>query len=246
MRKSTFLFTSLLLLTLNLELHAQERTENLDGVSLSSSKVDASRTYSGKVTKSFPYPLDIVKQAITNFSDRCNNSFKSKRQFISEEQDCKFHHEHLIETFVVKDIRPQEAYKNLTEYYLLGRQVYNRGSYGYYELVQVQDSINAKKQRTTDITLTMLNDEEVKAFVTPKFSKDTAFDTSVSRYTLIEITPTETQLSYEFTSKTDHWLLNKEVSVPQVFSSISKTMNNLMVSLEEGAGSMKREVASEE
>ena len=241
------LFSTLALLV-SFQLHADpaiDKTQELNGVQLSSGKEEAHRIYNGKLSRTFPFPIELVKKSVTNFSDKCNNDYRSKRQYVSEEFNCKYHNENLVESFVVKDIKPQEYLQNLTDYYLIGRQIYNRGSYGFYELVQVKDSVNEKNQKTSDIKIRMLTDEEVKLFTDPKFARNTAFDHSASRYTLVAISPNETLLTYEYNAGTDHWILNKEISVPQVFASISKTIVNLMNSVEAEASVQKRELASQ-
>lgn len=240
--------TSFIALTLSLSAFANsfDKTEELNGVSLKSGKENSVRTYVGSMEKTFPFPLELVKKGITNFTEKCNNDYKGKRKYTDEKVDCKYHNDHLVETFVVKDIRQAEHFKHLSEIYLVGRQVYNRGSFGYYELVQVSHSQNDKKQKTTTIMMRMLGDDEVRGFTSPKFSKESAFDNSQATYTLTEVAPNLTHMTYEYSAETDHWLLNKEVSVPQVFASISKSINDLMKTVEAESSFQKRELASKE
>jgi hypothetical protein len=222
------------------------KTEEINGVSLKSGKESAVRTYVGSTEKTYPYPAAIVKKGITNFTDKCNNDYKSKRKFTDEKTDCKYHNDHLVESFVITNLREMDHFKNFSEVYLVGRQVYNRGSFGYYEMVQVAESVNEKKQKTIKITLKMLDDDEVKLFTSPKFSKESAFDASFASFTLTEIAPGQTHMAYEYSAETDHWLLNKEVSVPQVFASISKSINDLVKTVEAESFVQKRELASKE
>lgn len=241
-----FRIATVMLLSVSLNAQAGmtiDKTEEINGVGLKSGKMESVRSYSGSIHKQFPYPLEIVKKGITNFSEKCNNSYKSKRQFTSQGANCKYFNEHLVETIVIKDIKPVEAYMG-TEHYLVGRQVYNRGSYGYYELVQIKSGMNDKNQKFITISLKMLEDSEVKNFIEPKFGKDSAFNHSSSLYTLTEIGPSETQMTYEYQADTNHWILNKEISVPQVFASISKSINDLMKTIETESSLQKRELAS--
>lgn len=233
--KLTLLF--LLVSTLSFSLHANtDKTQNLYGVSLNSYKVDSNRTYTGTIEKNYPFPIALVKNGITNFTDICNNDFKSWRKFTPNETDCKYHNEHLVETFVVEEKLNR---------YLIGKRIYNRGSSNYYELVQVQESRNHKNQKMITVHFNMLADHEVKAFTTPKFSNDSAFDKSSTTFVLTEISPYQTHLTYKYTAETDHWLLNKEVTVPQVFASISKSINNLLKTVEAESSYQKRKLASE-
>lgn len=221
-----------------------DKTDVLNGVELASSKEASTRSYVGHTEKSFSYGMKEVLKGITNFSEKCNNEFKSKRTFTSEE-DCKYLNENLIETVVVKDIKRPESLKSFQESYLVGRRVYNRGEFGYYELVTVREELNEKNQKVIHIDLTMLNDDEVKNYTDLKIKKDSAFDSSISSYKITEISPTETLVRYEYSATTKHWLLNKELSVPQVFASISKGINLLFESIEGESSLIKREVASQ-
>lgn len=221
-----------------------DKTEELDGVSLKSGKEESTRTYLGTIEKTYPYSLELMKKAITGFEDRCNNDFKSKRKFVSEEVDCKHHNDHVIETFLVKDVNKVPGFEEFSEYYLLGRRVYNRSAYGFYDLVTVKESVNDKNQKVITVSTRMLNDDEVTKFTTPKFEKDTVFDTTTGVFTLTSISPTETHFSYEYKTETTHWLLNKEIAVPQVFASIGKTMNQLFKTVEMESQVQKRDVAS--
>ncbi len=223
-----------------------DKTEELNGVSLKSGKESSIRSYVGSTEKTFPYPAAIVKKGITNFTDKCNNDYKSKRKFTDEKADCKYHNDHLVESFLVTGLREMEHFKSFSEVYLVGRQVYNRGAFGYYEMVQVAEGMNEKKQKTITITLKMLDDAEVRLFTTPKFSRDSAFDKSFASFVLTEISPNQTHMAYEYSAETDHWILNKEVSVPQVFASISKSINDLVNTVEAASAVQKRELASKE
>jgi len=223
---------------------APDKTDVLNGVELLSSKESSTRSYVGHIEKSLPYGFHTVMKGITNFADKCNNEFKKKRVFTSEE-DCKYLNENLIETIVIKDIKRPENLKSFKDSYLIGRRVYNRGEFGYYELVTVRESLNEKNQKVTHIDLTMLNDDEVKNYTDLKIKKDSAFDSSISSYKVTEVSPTETLVRYEYSATTKHWLLNKEITVPQVFSSISKGINLLFESIEGESSFLKREVASQ-
>lgn len=245
MRYSLTLLTTLFF-ALNSYSETVDKTEQLNGVSLKSSKEKAVRTFNAVTERTFPYPLTLVRKAVTNFTEKCNNAYKNKRKYSPKEVDCKYHNENLVETFIVKDIRNMEDFKGLSEFYLVGRQVYNRGSFGFYELATVRESVNEKNQKTVSVVLKMLDDAAVRLFTTPKFDKASAFDNSTATYTLTELAPNITSMTYEYTADTDHWLLNKEVSVPQVFASISKSVNDLVKTVEAESSLQKRELASKE
>ncbi len=211
------------------------KKETLDGVTLESSKEDSFRTYQGFIEKKFPFPIEIIKASITNFTDRCNNSHRNMRKYTPEGFNCKHHNDHFIETFVIKNLKPQESHKQFNETYVLGRRAYNRGLLSYHELVQVKEEKQNEKLKSVVITLRMLTDNEIHQFTNPEFKNDSAFDTSLLTFALTATSPNETNLSYTYKATTDHWLLNKEVSVQQVFASISKSLNALFKSIQDEA-----------
>jgi hypothetical protein len=211
-----------------------EKTDTLNGVNVETEKSKSMRIYRGKITKSFNQPINSVKNGIVNFTDKCNNSHKARRKFTDKKTDCKYHNENLVESFKVTDINNKEWTKEEGEIerMLLGRQVYNRGSFGFYEVVRIFETKNDRNQKVYKIIQTMLNDQEVNKYTKPAFEKDSAFDETISSFILTEISPHETKLEYEYYATTAHWILNKEVSVPQVFASMSKSINDLMKTID--------------
>jgi hypothetical protein len=224
-----------------------DKQETINGVELQSGKLDKVRTYEGHVEKRIPFALDIVKKGVVNFADKCNNKFKDKRKFTDKNHDCKYHNDNLIESFIVKDIKSGWT-KDAGEIdrFVIGRQIYNRGHFGYYELVKYFSGANEKGQKTFTVVQRMLENKEVKEYISPKFEKESAFNKSTGTYTLTQIGPKETELSYEYKADTDHWILNKEVSIPQVFASISKSINDLVKTIDAESQSQNRDVASQE
>jgi len=223
-----------------------DKIEFINGVSVQSGKHDSTRIYRGFITKIFPYGLSSVKFSVMKFQDRCNDSYKKRRKYTDKSTSCKYHNDNLVETIVVKDINKSGWTKDLNEVdrYVLGRQIYNRGSFGHYELVIVYEGKNTENQKIITVTQKMMNDEETKKYTKPVFEKDSAFDNAISTYTLTETGPNETTVTYEYKAETEHWILNKEVSVPQVFSSISKSINDLVKTMDEQSSLQSRDIAS--
>jgi hypothetical protein len=122
--------------------------------------------------------------------------------------------------------------------------VYNRGSFGYYELVRIYEYRNSDNKKVIKIVQTMLNDKQARLYTNPVFEKDSAFDESSSTFVLTEVSATETNLNYEYKAETEHWILNKEVSIPQVFASISKSINDLVKTVDLESAIQSRELAS--
>lgn len=211
-----------------------DKHDTISGVHVESGKKNSTRLYRGTYSQSFPFSIDAVKNSVVNFHEKCNNSYKDRRQFTDKKADCKYHNDNLVETVVVKDINTAGWVKaeGEVERYILGRQVYNRGSFGFYEIVTVTESKNAQNQKVLTVTQRMLSDKETKLYTKPQFRRDSAFDKTTASFTLTEVSPKETTLSYQYSAETEHWILNKEVSVPQVFSSISKSINDLVKTME--------------
>lgn len=223
-----------------------DKKETINGIIVETGKKDSVRIYQGSVSKTYPFNLTTIKNSVVNFQDKCNNSLKDKRQFTDKKTPCKYHNENLVETLVVKNIKNSgwKKEEGEIERYILGRQVYNRGSFGYYELVRVYEGKNEQNQKTLKIVTHMLSDKEAKAYINPKFEKDSAFDRSVSTYVLTEVSPNETNFAYQYNAETEHWILNKEVSVPQVFASISKSINDLLKTVSAESAIQNRDLAS--
>ncbi len=241
-------FTTLLLIfSLNAQAEEFDKKDNINGVELASGKKDSTRTYQGLASKSIMHPIAIVMKGVTNFAEKCNNAYKDKRKYTNKAIDCKYHNENMVESFVIQDIRKDgwTIVEGEVERFLIGRQVYNRGHFGYYELVQVFHGKNKENQQTYKIVLRMLENSEAKAYVEPKFEKESAFDKSSGVFTLTEVGPSETKLTYKYMAETDHWVLNKEMSVPQVFASITKSINDLVKTVDMESVSQTRELASQ-
>jgi len=223
-----------------------DKKESINGVTVQTGKHDSVRVYQGSITRSLPYGIDTLKTSVTNFKDRCNNSYKDRREYTDKKISCKYHNDNLVETMVYKDIKQtgQAIVENETERYILGRHVYKSGTFSYYELVTVAESKDANNRKVVRVEQKMLNDKQVKEYIKPLFEKESAFTETTGIFTLTEVSPTETTLTYEYNAETDHWILNKEVSVSQVFSSISKSINDLVKTLTKESSLKNRDIAS--
>lgn len=218
-----------------------DRSDLLHGVKLTSGKRDSVREFSAAATKKLPYSIEHVSRAIKNFSDKCNNDLRSKRVLLGQDVDCKFHNHETVETVVLKDLK--KPLPSSHEAFLLERQLYNRGQYGYYEMVEVKEEKSADKKQIV-ITQRMLNDAEAATYTDIKFSENSTFKNGEVNYTLTEVSPNETKLEYSMHTETEHWLLNKELSIPQVFATISKSVNELVSNIESDSSLRTRGLAS--
>lgn len=244
---------ALMILTLfvSFELSARaryDRKERQKDVSLASSKKDDVRSYHAATTKVLNFPIQLVKASIVNFSDRCNNAYRKKREYTPMEYDCRYHNESYIESVILRDLRAGTWAKEDHEVdrFVVARRIYNRGENGYYELVKIKEFTNVLKQKTFVIEQDMLSNDQARLFVSVKVKKETPFETSKIRYTLTELAPGKTELRYIYKGTTRHWILNKELSVPQVFASISKSINNLVSTIGHESENQSRAIASEQ
>ncbi len=235
-----------LALTTNMALAVDTTKNVINGVAVESIKKDDARTYVGTISKDFSTSIENVVKSVVNFNEKCNNSLKDRREFTDKKANCKYHNENLVETVMIKNINKAGWTKEVNEVdrYLLARHIYNRGKFHHYELIRMYEKLNSKNQKTIIITQTMLDDKEVKKYTNPKFDKDSAFDQVISTFTITEVAPNQTNLNYQYKAVTDHWMLNKEVSVPQVFASMSKGINDLIKAMDQEARTPLRDVAA--
>ncbi len=223
-----------------------DRKENMRDLTLKTGKENDLRTYRVFTKKSLPFPATTVLKSVVDFESRCNNDYKNKREFLDQKTNCKFHQSNLIETFVVKDLNPGWLPdEGESERYLLGHRTYNRGVSSFYELVQIYHGQNKQGQKTYTVSQRMLTDKEVSSLTHAKMHKDSSFKESQVKFILTEMSPTETQLKYVYQASTQHWLLNKELLVPQVFSSITQSINDLVAAVTSGSENGSRSIASE-
>lgn len=240
---------TLLFIALSMPFHAfastdPDKSEVLSGVKLETYKENSTRIYLAALEKELPFPIDEIKASLTNFTERCNNDLKNKREFTNETHECKYHDEKVVESFVVKDLKPMDYFKEMSEVYLVGQKTYDRVPYQHYSLVTVQEGKNEKDQRTITIQVRMLNDKEVKLYTSPLFKRDSLYKNILTTYVLTPLANGKTLLKYKLRASTRHWLLNKEILVPQVFASFSKRINELVKIVENESGARVRGIAS--
>jgi hypothetical protein len=223
-----------------------DKKDIINGVEVQTGKSDSTRTYQGTIQKTLNYPITVVIKGITNFHEKCNNDYKEKRELTDKSFDCRYHNDNLIETLVIRDINKDGWNKEQDEIdrFILGRRVYNRGEFSYYELVQIFQTKNSSGQKVLIVKQTMLNEAQAKVYVKPKLEKESAFDHSSSTFVLTETKTNETHFEYTYQAETSHWILNKEISVPQVFSSISKSILDLLSTVTAESALKNRDVAS--
>ena len=212
-----------------------DKQDKLEGITVESGKVKGVRVYRGSFERVIKAPLAVVKAGITNFSEKCNDKLRDKREWVSRDTKCAFKNENMIETK-----QEGQLLKSGEGQYVLSRHGYNRGAFEYHELIT---------EVTTDSVVTirqeMLTDSEAKQWLKSPLKNTSAFERMSGVFELTQLSPTETKLKYEYRAETTHWLLNKEITVPQVFAGMSRGINDLWKSIE-GHSSQHRQVASQQ
>jgi hypothetical protein len=227
---------------LSYEIDSQESRKKYD-IELRSGKKDDVRYYEAKMTKVIDAPMKNVKESIINFDQKCNNDYSNKRKFTDENNKCKYHNPSLVESIIIKDINVKDLSENEEERFLVNRLIYNTNTYNHSDLIQIFN----KSTSEIVITHTMLESDEAKKYNAKAYEKDSAFDHSKGTFTLTSLSPTQTKLDYIYVSTTDHWVLNKSVSISKVFDSMTESFNHLFQSIKSGSSesSQKRITSSE-
>ena len=201
-------------------------------VALESGKKSSVRYYHGKLTRSFEASIEKVKTSITNFEDKCNNENANRREVTPKDRKCSYHNPSLVESIITRDFKtPVTKKKNEIDTFIVKRSIYNRSSFSHNDLIRVFEEKNEKGQRVIRITLQMLKEKEAEKYLANPNETDSAFLSTGGTFILTEVAPNKTELFYEYYSTTDHWILNKSISVGQVFDSMAGSIDLLFQSV---------------
>lgn len=219
-----------------------DRKDKFQGITVESGKSDNVRAYRATFTHIIPASIHDVRAGIVNFTEKCNNMHSKRRQWIGQDTRCAFPNESIIETRVERNLKQQAPLQGETDHYILSRRGYNRGSYQYQELVREFSHNNGE---TIEIRQEMLTEDEAKNWlVSAPLPHDYSYDRLTTTYTLKKLSDVSTELKYEYRTDTTHWLLNKEVIVPQVLASLGRGAKDLWKSVE-GHHQRNRQLASQ-
>ncbi len=219
-----------------------DRKDKFQGVTVESGKSANVRAYRATFTHIIPAPITDVRAGIVNFTEKCNNQHSKRRQWIGQDIRCAFSSETMVETRMERNLKPRASILGETDRYVLSRRGYNRGSYQYQELVR---EVSRNNGDTIEIRQEMLSENEAAQWLasTPITFYHT-FDRMDTTYTLKKLSDNSTELSYEHRSETTHWLLNKEIIVPQVLAGLSRGAKEVWKSVE-GHQQRNRQLASQ-
>lgn len=206
-----------------------DKTNQLMGVDLSTGKKSTFRFYRGDIKKEFLTSVDHVANAILDYQNRCNNKFKEKRKYLDKNKNCPYYVDHLVESVIhpLKDKIDQETEAFIVTYY-----INKRGRYIQNDLVKVYKN-DVDNKKNIKIVQQMIDDQQLKKLIPGiKDLNDNIFQDQVVEY-LIEEVNGKAILNYRYEMKTNHWLVNKIISVPEVFENMSETIGQFMSALGE-------------
>lgn len=219
-----------------------DRRDKFHGVTVESGKSDDVRAYRASFTHIIPANIHEVRAGIVNFTEKCDNQHSERREWMRRDTLCAFSNESMVETRVERNLKENFYLMGETDRYVLSRRGYNRGSFQYQELVR---EVVQNNGGTIQIQQTMLSEEEARRWlVSAPLRRDYAYDRLTTTYTLTKLSDMSTELKYESRAETTHWLLNKELVVPQVLASLGRGAKDLRTSVE-GHHQRNRQLASQ-
>lgn len=220
-----------------------DRFEKIQNVSLQTGKDGSERHFRSFTKEVIPRSAEQVLGDLLSFEKSCNNELAGKRKQLSEDFDCANFDRDVIENVVHTELKSNAplAAGELRRL-VVGRRVYNRGEYGYYELVRV-----FKTETGYRVTLELLKDKKAREYVTPEIAFDYFFHRKHTEYVLSRSGEHSSELKLITEASTRNWFLNKAFSVGQVFQGLVTDSGDLFGRFlpERSSSEMARALASE-
>lgn len=193
-----------------------DRFEKIQNVTLQTGKEGSERHFRAFTKMELPFTTEAALEELLDFESSCNNDLSHKREHLSKDHHCKRFDRDVIENVVIKKIKNAKGLEaeEVTRF-LVGRRVYNRGDYSYYELVRV-----FKKPQGYRVTLELLKDKAARDYLNPKLKFDYFFHQKNTEYLLSKKSDSQTELKLITEASTRNWFLNKAFSVGQVFQGL--------------------------
>ncbi|MFG1500004.1 hypothetical protein ABMA70_07305 [Halobacteriovorax sp. XZX-3] len=190
-------------------------------VAMISGKKDGIRFYQGTISDVLALPVNTVLDTVLAFDKRCNNELSDKRTLSNKFKKCPFSSDSLIESVIVNDLKIKKLDKNEIKRFVVKRRSYNRGLYTYNDLIRVYRYMDGFK-----ITMEMMDDKLSKSYISSPLSNNSVMQTSGGVYYIMPAAGGRTRYTYTFTCSTDHWLLNKSITVSTFFSNMAKNLRD--------------------
>lgn len=220
-----FIYSLILGLTV-LSAQAEEkydRFEKIQNVTLQTGKEGSQRHFRAFTKIDLPKDAESVLADILDFESSCNNDFAHKREILQRDHHCKRFDRDVIENKVIGKLKDSSLKKDEVRRFIVQRRVYNRGEYGYYELVRV-----FKKADGYRVTLELLKGNAVHQYLEPQIEFDYFFHQKNSDFILTQKSETSTELKLITEASTRNWFLNKAFSVGQVFQGLVTETSDLL------------------
>lgn len=198
----------------------REKSQEFDVHMLSGKRGDI-RLYQGTISDIIARPVQDVLETVLAFDERCNNEYRDKRRISDKSKDCPYNSDSLIESVIVRELKNKKLDKNEIKRFVVKRRSYNRGVYTYNDLIRVYKYMDGFK-----ITMDMLDDKSSKAYISTPLNKKSVMKTSGGTYFILPEGKGRTRYTYTFTCSTDHWLLNKSITVGKFFSDMAKNLRS--------------------
>lgn len=208
-----------------------DEKDTINDVILLSGKKGDNRYYQGTLVKVFDRDIESLKKAINSFDQRCNDEYKEKRKYSDKKKDCKYFNGNVIENIIHKELKSYKKNENEVERFLISRRIYNREEFSQTDLVIVYKTEEEGKEVQT-IFMEMIDKKEAKKYIDPLVDTESAFNRAHGTFKLTALSPKQTKLEYTYSSRTDHWLINKSIAAGEVFESMAKSLNNLFKHLD--------------
>ncbi len=205
-----------------------DKTETIDAVKLSSGNHKDQRVYEAEITQEFDLPFDIVREVVGSFEERCNSELKDRREVMNKSMPCLQENNSLIESIKISELKYMKSEPFKVKEYILRRRIYNRNYYHHYDLITERE-IEMKDGKTVTISIDMLTNREAAKYLGEKpIARDSAFMDMYGLFTIKKMGENKTKVTYRYSSKTDHWLLNKSYITSTFFSSTRENLVKLM------------------
>jgi len=203
-----------------------DEKETVNKVKLRSGKRGDNRYYEGNLVRTFNTSITSLRDAILAFDQRCNNEYLDKREILPKDKKCKYHNNNVIENMVHKELKSYEKEENETGRLIISRRIYNREDFSQSDVIKIYEyKLNDKK--VIKITMEMIDEKEAAKYIKPLVKTVSAFNKSQGTFLLTELSPGKVELDYTYSSRTDHWLINKSIAAGEVFESVAKSLNSL-------------------
>ncbi len=244
---TTILLSSQLQAEVKVDGHSLSGKKVIGAVTLHNARVKDTRIVLATQDREFPAGIDRIFNITRMFDQKCNNTYKNKRWFMDKKARCPFHNENLVESLIIRNVKKgYTPEKNEVDRYIVKRHVYNTGNYSHNDLLLIKKYLNKDKEQVYELIHRMIDDKETKKYISKPIKHDSVFKYMQGIYKLISKGPNKTRVEYSYLSKTDHWMLNKDVVVDRIYRNTARgtilALDNIKTGLEIGMHAPKKQV----